>query len=60
VLAIAQPFLYNAPSKVSVNWFPKKERISATSFGAYANIFGVAAGCFVPSLIFEENDIDQE
>jgi hypothetical protein len=52
VLDIAQPFLYNAPSKVSVNWFPKKERIFATSLGAYANIFGVAAGCFVPSLFF--------
>ena len=60
MLAISQPFLNNAPSKESVNWFPKKERIFATSLGAYANIFGVAAGCFVPSLFFEEEDIDHQ
>jgi hypothetical protein len=52
VLAIAQPYMYNAPSILSANWFPKKERIFATSFGAYANILGVAAGCFIPSIFF--------
>jgi hypothetical protein len=35
---------------VSANWFPKNERIRATSVGAYANILGIGIGCFFPFL----------
>lgn len=55
-MAIGQPFLYNAPAKLSAHWFPDQEKIYSTSFGAYANIFGVAMGCFVPSIFVDEKD----
>jgi FLVCR family feline leukemia virus subgroup C receptor-related protein len=57
VMAIGQPFLYNAPTKISSEWFPEGERIRATAIGAYANIFGVALGCFVPALFFSDDDL---
>jgi hypothetical protein len=41
---------------VSANWFPKKERILSTSIGAYANIFGIGIGCFVPAIFFKDDD----
>ena len=56
VLAIAQPFIYNAPAKLSANWFGEKERIYATSIGANANLLGVAIGYFVPALFVGDND----
>lgn len=58
ILAIGQPFIYNAPAKLSMNWFPEHERIFSTSFGAYANIFGVAMGYFIPSIFFDNSDIN--
>ena len=58
IMAIGQPFLYNAPSKISAVWFPENERLVATSIGAYANIVGVALGCFVPSIFFSDSDLD--
>ncbi len=56
IMAVGQPFIYNAPSLVSANWFPKKERIISTSIGAYANIFGIGIGCFVPAIFFNDDD----
>eukprot|EP00347_Sterkiella_histriomuscorum_P005469 403356498 len=58
ILAIAQPFTYNAPAKLSANWFGEKERVYATSFGANASTFGIAAGFFLPS-VFISDDISQ-
>jgi len=40
--------LYNAPAKVTTNWFSEKERAIATMIGTNANIFGVLIGCYVP------------
>lgn len=58
IMSIGQPFIINACPKISANWFHQKERIVATSVAAYANIFGVALGCFVPSIFFEDNDVN--
>ncbi len=44
--------------KLSANWFPQKERIVSTSVGVNANIFGVVFGFFVPSIFFDDKDID--
>ena len=57
IMALGQPFLYNAPPKISALWFPEEERLIATSIGAYANIFGVAVGCFIPSVFFDDTDV---
>ena len=56
IMAIGQPFIYNAPTKLSGNWFPEKERIRSTSIGANANVFGAAVGCFLASVFFDEKD----
>ena len=52
LLASAQPFIQNVPAKLSANWFPKEERILSTSLAAYALVFGVGCGCFIPSIFF--------
>ena len=33
IIAIGQPFLYNAPAVVTTNWFPQKERAMSTMVG---------------------------
>jgi hypothetical protein len=57
-LATAQPFIFNAPAKVSANWFGENERVFATSVGLNANMLGSAIGCLMPS--FFVNDDDQQ
>ncbi len=54
IMAIAQPFTYNAVAKVSGNWFGEKETVYATMIGANANLLGVALGFFVPSIFVGE------
>lgn len=56
IMALAQPFIFNGPTVLSANWFPQNERILSTSVGAYANVLGIAFGCFVPSIFFNDND----
>ena len=41
-LAIAQPFATNAISKVSVHWFPKNERATASGIASLAMYIGIA------------------
>lgn len=47
-LSVAQPFMYNAPAKVTSNWFPLNERSVSTMIGAQANVLGVVLGFLVP------------
>ena len=47
-MALGQPFLYNAPAKVTTNWFPQKERPMATMVGTGMNIFGIFVGFLLP------------
>lgn len=42
-LAIAQPFIINAVTKVSVLWFPLKERATAVAIGTLAQFLGIIA-----------------
>ena len=53
-MAIGQPFMYNAPAKVTTNWFPYKERAIATMIGTNANMLGVTLGFLLPSLFIDE------
>ncbi|CDW88459.1 major facilitator superfamily protein [Stylonychia lemnae] len=57
IMAIAQPFLINAPGKVSGNWFGEKERIYTTAIGVNANILGNSLGYFLPSLFVKNSDL---
>jgi MFS transporter, FLVCR family, feline leukemia virus subgroup C receptor-related protein len=55
IIAIGQPFLLNACSKVSANWFPENERLAATAIGANSYMLGVSIGLFLPSLFVQDN-----
>jgi hypothetical protein len=41
---------------LSANWFGEKERLYSTSFGANANILGIAIGYFLPALFITKED----
>jgi len=43
-IAIGQPFILNALTKVAARWFPFKERATATGLGSLAIYFGIMAG----------------
>ena len=56
-MAIGQPFLINAPGKVSGVWFGEKERIYITVIGVNANILGNSLGYFMPALFVKDSDL---
>ena len=43
-IAIGQPFILNAITKVAARWFPLQERATASGFGSLAIYLGIAAG----------------
>lgn len=43
-IAIGQPFILNALTKVAARWFPFKERATATGLGSLAIYLGIMAG----------------
>ena len=43
-IAIGQPFILNAVTKVSARWFPLKERATAAGMGSLAVYVGILAG----------------
>jgi MFS family permease len=50
--AIAQPFLLNAWTTCSTQWFPQSQRATAVSLITLANLFGVAIGmALTPELV---------
>ena len=54
LMAFGQPFTYNAPAKLSTNWFSYQERAIATMIGTSANILGVTLGFLLPSLFIDD------
>jgi hypothetical protein len=55
--AIAQPFLLNAWTTCSTQWFPKSQRATAVSLITLANLFGVAVGMAVTPTLVESMSI---
>lgn len=47
----AQPFFFNAPSRLASNWFPYNERELATVIGAMTNPIGNALGQLFPTIL---------
>jgi len=43
-IAIGQPFILNAITKVAARWFPLQERATASGFGSLAIYLGIAVG----------------
>jgi MFS family permease len=57
--AIAQPFLLNAWTTCSTQWFPQSQRATAVSLITLANLFGVAIGMAVTPTLVESMTIAQ-
>jgi hypothetical protein len=49
--------VYNAPPKVTSNWFPERERPYATMVGAGATFLGISIGFMVPTFFVSEFDV---
>ena len=58
IMALGQPLLYNAPAKVTTNWFPQKERPMATIVGTQMNILGIFVGFLLPGFIVDSYSKD--
>ena len=43
-IAVGQPFILNAVTKVAARWFPLQERATASGFGSLAMYIGILAG----------------
>lgn len=52
-IAIAQPFLLNAWTKVPAHWFGLKERATAVGLVTLASLLGVAIGEAVPPILLQ-------
>lgn len=52
-LAIAQPFILNAPGLVAGKWFPENERATANGVGLLANYLGIAMGLLIPPMLLK-------
>ena len=48
LIALGQPFTYNAPAKLSSDWFKPEHRTTATMIAVNANIVGNLLGFFLP------------
>lgn len=59
-LAVAQPFLLNAVTKISVLWFPIQERATAVALGTLAQFLGIILVMILtPILLQSGNSIPQ-
>jgi MFS family permease len=56
-LAVAQPFLLNAWTKVPANWFATEERATAVGLVTLANLVGTALGLVLTPLLIERMPI---
>lgn len=50
-IAIGQPFILNAITKVAARWFPLEERATASGLGSLAMYLGILAGMLVTPLV---------
>ena len=58
-IAIGQPFVNNAVTKVSARWFPLNERATASGFGTLAMYLGILGGMVLTPLISGGSGIEQ-
>ncbi len=58
-IAIAQPFLLNAWTKVPAQWFSIEERATAVGLVTLSNLVGTALGMILPPILIENMSIPQ-
>jgi len=56
-IAIAQPFLLNAWTKVPANWFSPEERATAVGLVTLSNLVGTALGLVLTPILIEDTPI---
>jgi len=56
-IAVAQPFLLNAWTKVPANWFSMQERATAVGLVTLANLIGTALGMVLTPILIEQISI---
>ena len=56
-IAVAQPFLLNAWTKVPANWFSIQERATAVGLTTLANLIGTALGMVLTPILIEQLSI---
>ena len=55
-IGVGQPFILNAITKLSANWFPDDERTTATGLALISQFLGIALGMFItPILVLGSN-----
>ncbi len=54
-LAVAQPFILNATTKVAVNWFPIEERATAVGIATLSQFIGIIAAMIITPLLVTQN-----
>jgi MFS family permease len=55
-LAVAQPFILNASTKVAVHWFPIRERATAVGIATLAQFLGIIAVMVVTPILISGSD----
>jgi len=58
-IAIAQPFLLNAWTKVPAQWFSIEERATAVGLVTLSNLVGTALGMVLPPMLIQKMSIPQ-
>jgi hypothetical protein len=53
-IAIGQPFINNAVTKVAARWFPLQERATASGLGTLAMYVGMAAGLVLTPILYDQ------
>ena len=57
-IAIGQPFILNAVTKVAARWFPLQERATATGLGSLAMYLGIVLGLALTPYLVIRSSID--
>ncbi len=57
-IAIGQPFILNAVTKVAARWFPIEERATASGLGSLAMYLGIAVGMALTPYLTLQSGID--
>ena len=57
-IAIGQPFILNAVTKVAARWFPIQERATASGLGSLAMYLGIAVGMVLTPYLTLQSGID--
>ncbi len=56
-IGVGQPFILNAVTKLSANWFPDNERTTASGLALISLFLGIALGMFITPLLVVDGDL---